>query len=181
MNYDFLNDFVFSQKVDQELIAQYADRVPASLIDIWTNYGLGTFLNGYLKIINPEEYVELLNDSYFRADVAVPIFATAFGDIITWEKQHFVTIVKYRYNRSDVMISGLEIFGMLLKDKSFKKAFFSLDAYEEAVKEYGELAYDECFGYAPLLAMGGIESVENIKKVKMKEHIAVIIDMAGGV
>ncbi len=138
-------------------------------------------MDGYLKIINPDEYVELLNSSYFRANVAVPIMATAFGDIITWEKQHFVAIVKYRYGKSEIMISGLELFLTLLKDSGFTKRFFTQALYAEAVNAYGKLAYDECFGYAPLLALGGKESVENIKKVKMKEHIAVIADMAGGV
>lgn len=79
------------------------------------------------------------------------------------------------------MISGLELFITLLKDNGFTKRFFTQDLYGEAVNKYGKLAYDECFGYVPLLALGGKESVENIKKVKMKEHIAVIADMAGGV
>ena len=41
--------------------------------------------------------------------------------------------------------------------------------------------YDECFGYVPLLALGGKEDVEHLKKVKMKEHIAVITQLTGGV
>ena len=39
----------------------------------------------------------------------------------------------------------------------------------------------ECFGYVPLLAMGGKESVNSIKKVKMREHISLIINLVGGI
>lgn len=181
MNFEFLNDFVCFEKASQECITKYANRVPSELIDIWQRYGFGAFMGGYLKIINPDEYAQLLSSSYFRADVAVPIMATAFGDIITWEKQRFVAIVKYRYGQSEIMISGLELFIMLLKDNSFTRRFFTLELYAQAVNQYGGLAYDECFGFAPLLALGGKESVENIKKVKLKEHIALITDIAGGV
>lgn len=43
----------------------------------------------------------------------------------------------------------------------------------------GVLKYDECFGYVPLLALGGSEKVENLKKVKIKEHIKLITQMVG--
>ena len=181
MNYDFLSDFELHEKVSHECIDKYAEKIPGALIDIWKNYGFGSFMNGYLRIINPDEYIGLLGRSYFRADIAVPIMTTAFGDIIIWENQHFIVMVNYRYGRRDTMIRGLVLFAMLLKDKTFQKRFFSLEAYEEAVQKYGKVAFDECFGYVPLLAMGGKECVENIKIVKLREHIAVIADMTGGV
>jgi hypothetical protein len=39
------------------------------------------------------------------------------------------------------------------------------------VKKYGKPAYDECFGYFPVLGAGGVEKVENLKKVKLTEYI----------
>ncbi|MFR5684003.1 MAG: T6SS immunity protein Tdi1 domain-containing protein, partial [Clostridia bacterium] len=39
--------------------------------------------------------------------------------------------------------------------------------------------FEECFGYVPLLALGGNETVDNLKKIKTKEHIEVIIEMVG--
>lgn len=176
-----MEDFSLYEKVSPEVILKYQDKVPAELLEIWKDYGFGTFMNGYLKVINPDEYIELLQESYFRSDIAIPVMATAFGDIITWEKQQFVAIVEYRYSRNDIMIKRFDLFLRLLKDNSFKNRFFSLAAYDEAVSQYGHLGYNECFGYVPLLALGGAEKVENIKKVKLREHIAIIVDMAGGV
>ena len=61
----------------------------------------------------------------------------------------------------------------------FCKEFFELDNYTAAVSKLGELKYDECFGYVPLLGLGGSEKVENLKKVKIKEHIELITQLVG--
>ena len=34
--------------------------------------------------------------------------------------------------------------------------------YLKAVEVYGDLGLDECFGYVPLLGLGGSEKIENI-------------------
>ena len=56
---------------------------------------------------------------------------------------------------------------------------FVWSPYPEAVAAYGEPAYDECFGYVPLLVLGGPQRVENLQEVKLIEHIALITDFAG--
>lgn len=38
-----------------------------------------------------------------------PLFVTAFGDIITWEENEFVGIVKYNLQNCDIIIKSLEI------------------------------------------------------------------------
>lgn len=65
--------------------------------------------------------------------------------------------------------------------KDFKKISNVNDELinNEAVEKYGHLEYDECFGYVPLLALGGKESVDNLKKVKIHEHIVLITEIAG--
>ena len=87
---NMLENFIKVADMPQEVIEKYKDQVPAELLQIWQEDGLGTFLDGYLKVINPDDYLELLQDSYFRGDIAFPMFVTAFGDIITWEENEFV-------------------------------------------------------------------------------------------
>ena len=117
-----LKDFKLEKKVSEEIINKYKNKVPEQVLDIWQNYGFGSFLNGYLKIVNPEEYEELLKTEDLK-----------------W------------------------------------------DPYLEAREKYGEPAYDECFGYVPLLGLGGKDTVDNLKKVKLKEHIYIINDLVGPV
>lgn len=172
-------DYIKFSDVDEKLISQYEEKLPQKIIYIWKNYGLGTFYNGYLKIINPNEYKELIEKTYFQGNVSIPIFATAFGDIITWEKNQFIGIIKYRYGENDVISDGFDFFYEDLLDGEFDDTDFNIKKYKEALNKYGMLEYDECFGYVPLIAMGGKESVENIKKAKIKEHISLISNFIG--
>lgn len=176
-----LDEFQIYTSATEETINKYSTSLPKSLIEIWSNQGFGTIMDGYLKIINPDEYIEVFKDSYFRSNVATPIIVTAFGDIITWEKNKYVSIVQYRYGKSYVMINGFELFLMLLKDNSFTKKFFDIEMYKQAVSLLGNLEFDECFGFVPLLAMGGSEKVESLKIVKTREHISLINELAGSI
>lgn len=82
MSDKILKDFKKISNVSDELINKYKTKLPEELIMIWQKYGFGTFYNGYLKI-NPEDYKNIFQNSYFLGDVSIPVFATAFGDLIT--------------------------------------------------------------------------------------------------
>lgn len=110
-----LKDFTKVADMLQEVIEKYKEQVPAELLQIWQEDGLGAFLDGYLKVINPDDYLELLQDSYFRGDVAFPMFITAFGDIITWEKNEFVGIVKYNLQDCDIILKKFKIFSSVFR------------------------------------------------------------------
>ena len=105
-----LKDFVKVADMLKEVIEKYQDQVPADLVQIWQEDGLGTFLDN--------EYIT-------------------------------------------------------------KK--FELDLYRQAVAKHGLLAYDECFGFVPLLALGGVKDVDHMDKVKTLEHIYLMYQLTGGV
>ena len=176
-----LENFIKVEDMPQEVIEKYKDQVPAELLQIWQEDGLGTFLDGYLKVINPDDYLELLQDSYFRGEISIPIFATAFGDIITWEKNEFLGIIKYKDGTFDIFLENLPLFIKFLPDKSFTDDYFDIPLYKKAVAKHGQLAYDECFGFVPLLALGGFKDVDHMDKVKVLEHIYLMYQLTGGV
>lgn len=167
--------------INQRICNKYEKILPSELISVWKKYGLGSFFYGYLKIINPEEYQELIIDTYFRGSVAIPIFVTAFGDIICWEENRYIRMIKYKYGLFKGMAAGFEFFFEDLGNGLFDDEYFELSKYYEAVKLLGEVEYDECFGYVPLLGLGGNEKTENLKKVKIREHIELISQMVGKV
>ena len=150
------------------------------VIQIWKEDGLGTFLDGYLKVINPDDYLELLQDSYFRGDIAFPMFVTAFGDVITWEENAYVLIVQYNIQDCNIIIKRLSHFLNFLDDE-YVLRYFDIPLYKKAVAKHGELAYDECFGFVPLLALGGFKDVDHMEKVKTLEHIYLMYQLTGGV
>ena len=60
-----LRDFKKEKEMPKEVIEKYKGQVPDEIIEIWENYGLGSFLNGYLRVINPDDYKELVEETYF--------------------------------------------------------------------------------------------------------------------
>ena len=98
-----------------------------------------------------------------------------------WQESQYLVLVNYRKGVSHVMYDGFEFFLEDLMDGDFDEEYLSMRKYNAAEKKYGPLAYDECFGYVPLLGLGGRETVNNLRKVKIREHIALIAQMVGGV
>ena len=74
------------------LCGKYASALPPELLNVWRDYGFGTLLDGCLKIINPDEYQDLLRDTYALGDSAIPVFATAFAGLLTWEKGRYLRL-----------------------------------------------------------------------------------------
>ena len=179
MNNEIFKEYKLNNKVDMKVIDNYKEIIPIELISVWEEDGFGTILNGNLKIINPEEYQAVIDMPYFRANVAIPIMVTGFGDMITWEKNEYVSIIKYKNGTFDIILKRFKHFFNCLKDEYFTEKYLELDKYNKAISKLWELEYNECFGYVPLLALGGSEKVENLKKVKIKEHIELITQLVG--
>ena len=167
--------------IDSGLIDEYAKVLPKELINMWKEYGYGCFLNGYLRIINPKEYQQLLSETYFCGACSVPILTTAFGDIITVEDDQHIGMVKYKYGDFDIIAKNFGRFIQNMPDECFQQDYFELEKYEEAVQKYGRLDNDKCFGYTPLLALGGNEKVDNLTIVNTKEHIMLITQLVGNI
>ena len=176
--------YTIVEKPAPELVARYRDRVPPELVEVWEQYGFGTFCDGYLKIVNPDDYAGVLTDTYQLTSTAAPapplvLFATAMGDLLIWEIG-YLALVDYRHGQTHIVAKNLSLLFRNLADgeETLTEEFF-WEPYPAARARLGEPAFDECFGYVPLLALGGPEVAENLEKVKLREHIALIGQFTG--
>ena len=176
-----LKDFVKVSAIPDETINKYQNRVCPEVVEMWKKYGTGSFMGGYLRIINPDDYSELLESTYFSGKNNVPLFVTAFGDVITYETEGHIFIIYYKICDFDGMIKRFDLFLRLLDDSSFCKRFFDIPLYEKAKDKFGELALDESYGFVPLLPLWGKKDVNHIDKVKTREHIELISQLVGKV
>lgn len=181
MLYKVIDDFILEEKVSEELINKYTGKIPEQLLEVWKQYGFGSILNGYLKIVNPDEFQSLLKDVYFRSEGAIPLFATSMGDILIWEDNRYLMMLNFRKGTMKGITAGLKYFFFDLEEEEFMKKNMEWKPYPAAVERYGVPDYDECFGYAPILGLGGPEKVENLSKVKLVEHIYLITQFMGAV
>ena len=88
-------------------------------------------------------------------------------------------MIKYRNGLFKGMTSGFDFFLEDLQDEVFNDDYFDVSMYNDAIKIWGNIEFDECFGYVPLLGLGGSEKVQNLKKIKIKEYIEVIVQLVG--
>jgi len=175
--------YTIIEKPAPDFVARYRDQVPLELLEVWEDYGFGIFCEGYLKVVNPEDYADLLADTYQLTSTpsssqALVLFATAMGDLLIWERGYLVRI-SYRYGQAETISRGLDFFFDDLADNWTLSNELHWEPYPAARERLGEPAFEECFGYVPLLALGGPETVEHLEKVKLREHIALISQVTG--
>ncbi|TYR78598.1 DUF1851 domain-containing protein [Priestia megaterium] len=175
-----LSDFKMNSKVPSEIIERYKNIVPKEIIDFWQNYGFGTFMQGYFKSVNPEEYIDILQESSQRYKDSVVLFATGMGDLVIWA-EGYVRLLNFRYGVLKTVMPNFLYFFKSLDSEKFREEYLKWQPYPKAVENWGGISYEECFGYTPLLGLGGAEKVENLKKVKLKEHILIITEFMGPV
>ncbi len=65
-------------------------------------------------------------------------------------------------------------FDMDLADDGFLRDNLNDGNYLAAKKKLGEPNDEECYGYVPLLGLGGAEKADNLQKVKIEEHIGLV-------
>lgn len=171
--------FVLEEKAQNEVIDKYKKIVPDEVVNIWIEYGFGSILDSYLKIINPDKYREILEDVYARHQESIPLFTTSMGDIIVWEKGRYLNLLNFRKGKVNVISAGFDFFFEDINDESFLEQELDWLPYIEAFQKYGGPRFDECFGYVPILGLGGHEKVESLSKVKLIEHIYLIAQFMG--
>ena len=177
---EILNDFKKEKDMPKEVIEKYRNLVPKEMIEIWEKYGLGSFLNGYLRVINPDDYKELVEETYFRGNVAIPIFITAFADVVTWEEDEFIGMIEYKTLDVNAIWEGMDNFFELLSNKRFLEKNFELEMYNKALKSHGEVGYEDCYCFVPIIPVGG-KKIENLQKGKAFTHIEVLVYLMGRV
>ena len=166
------------QAVDDTFIAKYADMSYAELTTLWQEAGLGSYCNGMLKIINPSDYQDVLNSCYVMDydKSFLPFMCTAFGDVFAYVKNpklnNYIVYLNIRYGTYLFHRDNLAaLLNKIIFNQSFLKGWFDLENYSVMQEKLGTPDFDECFGYSPLLTMGGSENLENIKIVKTLPYI----------
>jgi hypothetical protein len=166
--------------VSEKILLKDINKLPKKLIDLWKDSGFGTLVNGFIKVVNPDDYKNLADESYsnpLKNDFTV-MCVTGMGDLIIWEDEYIV-LLNYRKGESKIIESGFSYFLDDLLDEEFLDEELNNKNYQEAQEKLGDLAFDECYGYVPLLGMGGSEKVENLQKVKIKEYISITTQALG--
>lgn len=149
----------------------FAKQVPPDLADQWRKHGFGAYGSGLIWACDPSEPFVDPEDWQGIDKSAIEIFRTAFADVCFWQKNQFV-FLSVHSGKLSRFGSNAEILYATFLPPDFRKSVLLERIFKIARKRLGELKSDECFGFAPLPALGGAISEEYLIKSKLREYIA---------
>jgi hypothetical protein len=186
------NSYKKAADVPKGVIDKWRGLLPDELIKIWETMGFGIFDDGFIQLVDPDEYefaFEYIDKLYLEPCI---IYATtALGDLVMWEGNKNWRISETEGNRN-VLINVRKCNCHVIGEIDFVLDILLGDEYALASKKYFEskpyldirgklppLEYGQCYGYVPALAMGGSASAKNLKIVDTKAYIDIIGQAAG--
>lgn len=186
------NDFIKYSDVSNELVEKYKKFAPEELIYLWENYGFGIFADGFLQLVNPEEYEFVFN---YIDKTLLPSFVfgtTALGDILIWEglenwtvapdegdRCYVINIRTYVANITSYLPFTLH--SILDSDHIVDDDSFDSPEFFAIRENFPPLKYGECYGYVPAIPLGGKRDINNIQILDTATHFEVIGEMMGKV
>jgi hypothetical protein len=177
-------DFVPHAPVPADLIDAYRDRVPEELVELWQEYGFGTFGEGFVRVIDPRAHEAGIGDvlgKVTKQHIAIPIMVTGFADVVTWDPGDGVTGIMYRVEDTTGLGSTVSTFVKLTVGGGAKHLDRKFDwgLFPRAVATHGALAFDESFVFVPLLSLGGPKDVAHLQPRKTIEAIRTMVELQG--
>jgi hypothetical protein len=166
------NGILYS-KIDIDDIDEYDQYLLfPEILNILKEDGVSSFGNGLIWTLNPADYVDWLNNWLPFEDKSIPFARSAFGDIL-FVREGNIMVLNSCSAKISLMTDDVDIFiNRYLTDKWFLETFFNGDIFNQLEKKL--LTPDECFGFKPILAIGGIRSADAIEIYKIHEHLDIL-------
>lgn len=146
--------------------------IPKFIHDLLNSTGVSSFIDGFLWTIHPNDLVEWLNDWLPFSERCIPFARTAMADVL-FIRNGEIMLLNSNWGLVDYTIDDDSMFfdhfltNEQYLDENFNKSLFN------QLKDKN-LNQDECFGFTPLLSLGGAEVVNNLSRLGMKEYLDIV-------
>lgn len=152
--------------------AVYAERVSEALAHEWLVYGYGAYSDGLLRTPEPDSPLLDPEEWSFLDGSGIEILVTAFAGVLVWQGGELFFVDPH----AEVVASmGDDIDAILefgIVDRNFRKNVLMEPIFAKVVKKLGALDADECYGFAPLPALGGSLDVEHVIKTELRSYLS---------
>jgi hypothetical protein len=159
------------QPVSEDRCAAYRGKLPDELIEEWQEHGWCAYQDGLLWTIDPGQLADVIDDGNGR----IPFLRTAFGSVFYWDGSRAFKLDAFTGESTLVFNRMPVLFDSMLCKADYLQDSLHADLFQHALAERGKLARDECYGYLPPLPMGGPGTFETLKRVKLREHLAIVL------
>ena len=168
---------------DKELLDFGRQMLPPEILYLWETYGFGEYGNGFIKVVDPRDYMHSLYTWLGKQDFSkIPLFVSAFGDIFYYRKlegeENDISMLDIHYRKVEVCgYSYQEFFDGYILDENVKENVLRRALFNEATAKLGALAVNECFFFVPALVIGGAENIKYIQKGDANVHQHVLFEL----
>ena len=171
-----------------------AGRLPPDLLAFWKEYGLGTWLDGKFQFCRPADYADLVeqifaDDPDFLPSATHMVGFSAFGELLLWNEQHKRVVVDLPWLTARVDALDAQEPGdpthfpiatplyRLDREGSFD-VFEQTDAadplFTRALARLGPPDLGQCYGFVPMLALGGSAKLDRIERLDAAVHFSLL-------
>lgn len=173
------DDFQPFQPMPLDARQRWSGLVPSEFADVWDRWGLGMFCNGYLRVVNPDDWQPLLVRLYslpWMKRQPIPLLATAYGDLIVWETpENVLSTIQFR--NSICRLSTVKYYFANIPEPLFQSQVLGMRGYRTAAKRLGIPKYGDCFVYRPLVCQGGSERADHLHVENMRDYLTGLISI----
>lgn len=199
-NYAGFGPAIKATMPSNETLEFFKGKLPDRLLEYWQEYGFCGWGDGIFWLVNPQDYHDILQTWLEGTEFAerekngldkyYVIGRGAFGDLIVWGKTSGRSI---KINSNFGMLlprDGTEKLKERGEDRSVELLFATMSKepydqddvnesplFERALNKLGQLEADEMYAFVPALALGGVNKLENLQKVKAIEHLNFLAEL----
>jgi hypothetical protein len=167
--------------VSQDVLQLYQGLLPEPLLKEWAAVGWCSYEKGFLWLVNPTEFTDVLKDWFEPSDQALVFARTAFGDLFMWRNNE-IQYLHTQYARTQSLSDDIEIFfdyfDFSICDHDYFDGALEQKLFPKALEKFGQLEPSECYGFEPVLALGGSGTLETNKKVALREYLSFLSQVA---
>ncbi|WP_394552981.1 T6SS immunity protein Tdi1 domain-containing protein [Agromyces sp. MMS24-JH15] len=166
--------------ISEETIARFAGQVPTGVADAWRRYGAGQVgADGFFRFVDPARAAQALDGVLGLPEGSTVLFTTALGDLVVHVNGIFL-VVKSRLGATDVIEgAGFDDLVASIERPADLESVWEWQPYPAARDRDGVPGFEECFGFVPLLVLGGPGTADHLHRGGLWEHLALIGQLAG--
>jgi hypothetical protein len=158
----------------EEVIKRYQGRLPGELLDLWREAGWCSYGKGLLWVVDPGQLADVIEDWIEPSESETLVFLrTAFAHLYFWRDGSVYSLDVHHGNLSQVT-DDIALMFTLLCDPEIKAKILRASLYGKAAARIGRPNRDECYAFEPALGLGGSEAIETVKRVKLRENLAIL-------
>ena len=168
-----------AQPVAPEAVERYRGRLPDEVLLEWETTGWCSYADGFLWLVDPSVYDDLLEDWLTDAASCTVFMRTAFGSFVYWDGSEAIFLDVTQADTTHVFDTMDFVFDGVLCREQFLDAVMDRDYYVSEKPRLGAVAVDQCYAFVPPKSMGGSGAPETLQKVKLREQVALLAQVKG--